>query len=134
MKKLKFWLSYLDGLWSVPLAFFAFWAAGILLGLFGGYGTGTYDLGFIQPLFLAGAVVIGATNMTIWGLYFTFRGLHRYLYGQKKDPKYPAPEKPRINYSKIDWLKLKEWQRYIVSFLVFFFFFFAILIVYLKLV
>jgi hypothetical protein len=128
LKKIKYWLQLADGIWSVPLAFCMFWFAGILLTSLFGYGTGTYDPGFIQPLFLASAVVIGATNMTVWGIYFTFRGLYRYLYGQKK------PDGNRVNYSKMDWIKLTVWQRYVIAFTVFFLFFFAILLVFLKLV
>lgn len=127
MKKLKFYLQHLDGVWSFPLAISIFWLFGLLLNSFGGYGVGTYDPGFIQPLFLAVGVVIGATNFAVWGLYFTFKGIYRYLYGQKK-------EGVRINYSKKDWTKITVWQRYVIAFGVFFFFFSAIILVYLKLV
>jgi hypothetical protein len=126
--RLKFFLQHVDGIWSVPVAFAAFWFAGILLTTLFGYGTGTYDPGFIQPLFLAAAVVIGATNISIWGLFFTFRGLYRYIFGQRET------DGTWKNYSKIDWLNLSTWQRYIVAFTVFFFFFASILLVFLKLV
>lgn len=131
MKKLKFYLQHIDGVWSVPLAFAAFWFAGIFLQFIGGYGAGTYDIGFIQPLFLAAAVVIGATNVAVMGLYFTFRGLYKYLYGEKKDFE---DGKKIINYSKIDWTKILPWQRYVIAFSVFFYFVFAVIIVYLNLV
>lgn len=132
MKKLKFWLQHIDGIWSVPFAFFIFWFVGLSLTALFGYGTGTYDPGFIQPLFLASAVVIGATNVSVWGLFFTFRGLYRYFYGEKKTKS--NGEKYIANYSKSDWLKLSVWQRYLVAFGVFFFFLSAILLVFLKLV
>lgn len=128
MKRIKFILSHIDGIWSVPLAFFIFWIAGLFISAIFGYGTGTYDPGFIQPLFLASAVVIGATNVTVWGLYFTFRGLYRYFYGQRDD------SGNLINYSKIDWKFLSKWQRFVIAFAVFFCFFFAIILVFLKLV
>lgn len=129
-KKLIFWLQHADGIWSVPLIIAFFWLAGNILQAVGGYGTGSYDLAFVQPLLLAIGIVVGATNAAIWGVFFTFRGLYRYMYGQRK---YDAPG-GRINYSKIDWLKLTVWQRYLVAFGCFFFFVAAILLVYLKLV
>jgi hypothetical protein len=128
MKKIKYWLQHMDGLWSVPLTFLAFWVLGLLLQAIGGYGVGTYDPAFIQPLFLAIAVVIGATNAAVWGINFTFRGIYRYFYGERKD------DGTRRNYSKEDWIKLNPWKRYIVSFGVFFYYVSAILAVYLKLV
>jgi hypothetical protein len=128
LKKVKFYLQLVDGIWSVPLAFFMFWLVGLFLTYVFGYTTGTYDPGFIQPLFLASAVVIGATNVAVFGMYFTFRGLYRYLYGQKDETgKY-------INYSKIDWLKLKAQHRYFVAFFVFLFFVILIILVYLQFV
>jgi hypothetical protein len=128
MKKIKYYLQHIDGIWSIPLAFSIFWVVGIILSSVFGYGTGTYDPGFIQPLFLAGAVVIGATNFAVAGLWFSFRGLYRYLYGQKDE------NGKRINYSKQNWVDLKAWQRFAIAFLVFFSFFFAVLLVFLKLV
>lgn len=127
-KKIKFWLHHIDGIWSVPLTFACFWFSGTFLQTVSGRGTGSYDPAFIQPLFLAMAIVIGATNGAVWGLFFTFRGLYRYLYGQKK------LDGSRINYSKKDWLKLTVWQRYLAAFGVFFYFVSATLLVYLKLV
>lgn len=126
-KKIKYYLQLADGVWSVPVALGVFWFAGILMQKYFGYGTGSYDPAFIQPLFLAIGIVIGATNASVWGLYFTFRGLYRYLYGQRKNER-------RVNYSKIDWLNLTVWQRYLVAFFVFLYFSSAIILVYLKLV
>lgn len=128
MKKIKFWLQHIDGIWSVPLSFLLFWITGLVLTSVLGYGTGTYDPGFIQPLFLATAIVIGATNVAVLGVYFTFRGIYRYLYGERKNEGY------WINYSKKDWLKLTVWQRMIMGFGVFFYYVSAVIVVYLKLV
>jgi hypothetical protein len=128
LKKLKFYLQHVDGIWSVPMVFLLFWFLGIALQYFGGVGVGTYDPGFIQPLFLAIVIVIGATNAAVGGLYFTFRGLYRYLYGQRD-------EKGNLrNYSKENWLKLTAWQRFIILFSVFFYYVSAVIIVYLHLV
>jgi hypothetical protein len=133
LKKLKFYLQHADGIWSVPMAFLLFWFAGIALQHFGGFGVGTYDPGFIQPLFLAIAIVTGATNAAIFLVYFNFRGLYRYLYGEKRERR-EGNGPLLINYSKIDWLKLKVWQRYLVAFGVFFYYVSAVIIVYLHLV
>lgn len=127
-KKIKWGLQHLDGIWSVPLAFFAFYFVGLFLTTTFGYGTGFYDPAFIQPLFLAGAVVVGATNIAVMGLYFTFRGLYRYLYGRKD------ADGKIVNDSKTDWKNLNVWQRFIIAFSSFFFFVVAIIIVYLNLV
>lgn len=127
MKKLFYYLQLIDGVWSVPLGFFLFYFSGIVLSVIFGYTTGFYDPAFIQPLFLAATVVIGATNIAVGGLYFTFRGLYRYLYGYRKDGK-------TISQSKEDWKNIKIWQRFIIAFGVFFCFLAATVVIYLKLV
>lgn len=128
MKKLKYFIQKWDGLWSVPLAFFIFYYAGVLLTTYFGYGTGSYDPGFLQPLFLAAVVVIGATNAGVLGLYFTVKGIHNYLYGQKGD------NGKIINFSKVDWKKIAPTHRVLISLAVLMYFITAILFVYLKLV
>lgn len=127
-KRFFYYLQLVDGVWSVPLMFLIFWLAGLVLQFFFGFGTGIYDPSFIQPLFLAGAVVIGATNIAVGGLYFTFRGMYRYIYGQKHETG------NLVNYSKRDWTKLTEWQRYLVVFCVFLYYVSATIVVYLKLI
>lgn len=133
LKKISYWIQHLDGIWSVPLAFTAFWLVGIFLQFLGSHGkdpggVGSYDLAFIQPLFLACGIVIGATNAAIWGLFFTFRGLYRYLYGKLDSTGHSK------NYSKENWSELTAWQRYLVAFFVYFYYATAIIVVYLKLV
>lgn len=128
MKKIKYYLKKWDAIWSLPLAFFAFYYSGILLQAFFGYGTGSYDPAFLQPLFLAAVVVIGATNAGILGLYFTLKGLHNYLYGQRGD------DGKLINFSKIDWKKIDPTHRLIITLAMMVYFITAILLVYLKLV
>lgn len=127
MKKFKYYIQLLDGIWSVPLVFFAFWFIGILIQSIFGYGTGSYDPAFIQPLLLATAVVIGATNAGVAGLYFTLRGLHRYIYGTKSQDKF-------INKSKTDWRHLAPLHRFCIALFVLFYFITLIVLVYLKLV
>lgn len=129
LKKIKWTLQHLDGIWSVPLAFFAFYFVGLGITSLFGYGTGFYDPAFIQPLFLAGAVVIGATNFGILGLYFTVRGLYRYFYGRRDEKTGKI-----VNDSKEDWVNIPAWLRYVFAFFSLFFFVVAIIVVYLKMV
>lgn len=126
-KRIKFFLQLRDGIWSVPLAFFIYVIVGLALGWFFGYGTGTYDPGFIHPIFLAIAVVFAAVNGASITLYFGMRGLHRYIWGQKENGKL-------INKSKEDFLQLQPWQRIVIGFISLLFFVFCTLLVYLKLV
>jgi hypothetical protein len=127
MKKLKFWLHHLDGLWSVPLAFAIFWIVGELFTAMFGFGTAVYDAAFFQPLFLSIAIVIGATNAAIGALYFNFRQIYKYLYGEKK-------EGTRVNYSIYDWKHLSGIQRTLITCFMFLFYVTIITIVFLKLV
>jgi hypothetical protein len=128
MKNLKWLLQQFDGIWSIPLSFIMFWFVGVILtGIFG-YSTGTYDLGFIQPLFLASAVVIGATNFALIGMWFTLRGLFRYLFGKK------MPTGDVVNQSKLDWKQLQPIHRFIMALFVLFFFISLIVLVYLEFV
>ena len=117
-----------DGIWSVPLAFLAFWFIGVVLQLIFGKTVGTYDESFIQPLFLSAAIVIGATNVAIAGMWFTFRGLFKYIYGYKDE------QGVFINPSKEDFKKLGPWQKISISLLVFLCFFSAVIVVYRMLV
>jgi hypothetical protein len=127
MKKVKFWLQHLDGLWSVPLAFLTFWIVGEVFTYLFGYGTAVYDAAFFQPLFLSIAIVIGATNAAIWALYFNFRQLYKYLYGEKKDGN-------RVNFSIIDWKNVGPINRLLITAGLFVFYVAMITIVFLKLV
>lgn len=128
LKKVRYNLHKFDGLWSVPLAFFAFWIIGLILTEVFGFAAGTYDPGFVQPLFLSTIIVIGATNFGVLGVYFTLRGFHRFLYGQRD------PNGGIINYSKLKWKVLQPWQMFVFSLGSLFYFITAILIVYLHLI
>ena len=125
--KTKRFLEKFDGIWSVPLAFLGFWFIGVVL-QFLDISSGSYDLAFVQPLFLATGVIIGAVNVSILGMYFTFRGLYRYIYGYTDD------EGNIINQSKEDFKGLTPWQKFIISFLPFYFLVALIVIVYTKLI
>jgi hypothetical protein len=128
MKKLKFWLHHLDGLWSVPLAFLMFWLVGELFTHLFGFGTAVYDAAFFQPLFLSIAIVIGATNAAIWALFFNFKTLYRYFIGDKNK------DGSRVNFSKIDWTRIAPLHRLLISGFMFCFYVIMVVIVFLKLV
>lgn len=132
MKKEKFTIKYFfalfDGVWSVPLAFVAFWLVGLILTAVFDFAAGTYDIGFVQPLFLAAGIVIGASNISVAGMYFTFRGLFRFFYG------YTDRSGLIINESKNLWKDLSPSFRFGIAFTVFFSFFWGVILVYLALV
>ena len=106
MKRLLYYLQLFDGLWSVPLGFLLFFFVGFLLSAVFGMAVGSYDLAFIQPLFLAGTVVVGATNMAVLGLFFTFRHIFRYLYDSRNNP----INSFSYNFSKEDFNSLTKIQ------------------------
>lgn len=128
MKKLKYFLQHIDGIWSLPLAILLFWVVGLVLSSVFGFGTGTYDPGLYQAFFFSCGIVIGATNVTVWGLYFNFRHLYRYIYGEKDE------NGKWINYSKNKWKSLTPWQQFVIALSVFFAFFISIIVVFLSLV
>jgi len=127
MKRIKFLLQLIDGLWSVPLGFFIFFGSGLFLSSVFGMAVGQYDMAFIQPLFLAGTIVVGATNIAVLGLYFTFRTIFYYLYGRVEN-------KVIINISKSDFETLKPIQKICISLFLFLFFVVSVIVVYLNLV
>lgn len=116
---MKNFLDKFDGLWALPIAFALFVFAGYTLQELGGLGVGSYDIAFIQPLFLATAVVIGITNAAVWGLYFTFRDMHRWLYGSS---------------GRSEFRIMDKYFKTIISLSVFFLFFFAIILIFNSLV
>jgi hypothetical protein len=116
---MKKFLKKFDGLWALPLAFAVFVLAGYVLQSIGGFGTGSYDIAFIQPLFLATAIVIGATNAVVWGLWFTFRDFHKQIYSRT---------------GRTEFSKLNDKFKTVVALTVFFLLFFSIIFVFTKLV
>ena len=125
-KKLYYRLQLFDGLWSLPLSIIGFWIVGMLLTALFGYSVGTYDVGFIQPLFLAIAVLIGAANAALGFLYFFARGIFKWFYGRKDGAG------KRIVDSVVDWQNLRPHQRFHIFFFVLFFMIGLIVIVYLS--
>jgi hypothetical protein len=128
MKKIKHFLEQYDGLWSFPAAVFAFWLVGYVFPMMFGLATGVYDMAFIQPLFLALAVVVFAVNASVVGLYFTFRGIFKFLYGYRND------DGKIINYSKKLWRNLPLPWQFGFAFFLFAFKAVLVIVVYLHLI
>jgi hypothetical protein len=123
-KKIKYWLQHHDAIWSGPLAFASFFLIGYFLSEVLNLNVGTYDLGFIQPLFLAATVVIIATNIAMIGIRFTFYTLYKWAYGKRLE------DGSIKNYSKIDWRILTSIQRFVCFGLVFVYFTSSIIFIY----
>jgi len=127
-KKLKYYFQMVDGIWSVPLLFFLFWITGVFLQTVFGYTVATYDLSFIQPLFLAIAVTLGATNGTIFILRFNFKGIYNWFYGYKD--KQGVYQRPAVE----SWKEVLPWQKFSIFLFVSSFYVVAIIAVYKMLV
>lgn len=121
-RKLWVWMQMYDFVWSVPVTFFMFWFVGYLLNNIFGLAIGTYDLAFIQPLFLAVSVSIGIIAAAMFGLRFNFKGFYDWIY--TKDS-YGAHHQ---------FSRLLAWQQFVIVFIVFFSFVALIAKIYLTLV
>lgn len=126
-KKIWFFVQLRDGFWSVPLFFFLYYEVGVIMFYWFGGSKGFYDPSFIQPIFLAGAVVIAAMAIFQFILYFYFRSVHRWIWGRHR-----KEEQIIVNYSKDDFKNLTSWQRTLVTSALLVFLVSAILAVYLK--
>ena|SRR5438128_1821006 len=127
LSKFLFFLQLRDGFWSIPITFALYYFTGVLLAWMFGYTSGFYDPSFIQPLFLAGCVVIGGVNVSHFIVYFNFRSIQRYVYGKHK----PA-EGIVKNLSKEDFNSLIPWVRVVIALFVYLFFTFLVVAVYIK--
>ena len=105
------WLEVYDWAWSLPLFGLLYWGVGFVLGGVLGMAVGTFDLSFIQPLFLAIAVVIGGAMAFIYCLRYVFNKiLYKYLYDCKG--------KEDICFEN-DFINLQAWQRVCLLLLLF---------------
>lgn len=83
INKIWNWMQRYDSLWSMPLAAFMYWGAGFFFGNILGLTVGSFDLSFIQPLFLAALVTIGCSTVALYGLRFQWKALYRFIYSSK---------------------------------------------------
>lgn len=115
-------LEVWDWIWSIPLFIGLYWG----FGRFFSYmemSVGTFDLSFVQPLFLAVVVVIGASTASIYVLRFHFKTLYRYFYSKRRD----------TGLSSVEDLKtLLPWQRILLSLVVYGLYFLAVVQVFLT--
>lgn len=111
---LKYWLQVIDSVWQVPFSI------GIMIGMIilfiriFGPGVDVYQPTTILAVFLSWAILALILNFARFLLYFTLRGIHKYIFKQGQ-----------VN---TDWTNLSSWQRIVISFSVFFFFILAALI------
>ena len=125
--KIKFFIQLRDWVWSVPIFTIGFFIFGKLVHWAFGYEWGFYDPAFIQPAVGAIGVVLIALNGAVFIVYFYFRTLHRYWFGQHK-----PDEKIVVNYSIDDFKSLQGWQRVLLLALIVCFFVYVIVRVYLA--
>lgn len=124
LKKLGRFLEIYDWVWSIPLSIFVYWGFGFFFGAVMGMSVGTFDLSFVQPLFLAVTVVTGASVASIYILRFHWKALYRFIYSSKlTDPNLSSVASFRM---------LQPWQKILVTSLFYFIFFVAVVAVYLR--
>ena len=121
--KASHFLERYDWLWSLPLSVFAYWFFPILFGGWLGMSIGSFDLSFIQPLFLAVTVVIGASTASIYVLRYHFKDIYRFIYSSKTDDEDLS--------SVASFRNLQPWQKFLVTGSLYFGYFAAVVIVYL---
>jgi hypothetical protein len=128
-QRVLYYLQLRDGIWSLPLSFFLFWFIGLLLTWIFGNTIGVYDPSFIQPLFLAVLVAIGASNGSQFIMFFNYRTAHRYMFG-----KYEKQSKSIVNYFTKEFINLNPWQRILLSLFFYLFWVSVIILVFIKLI
>lgn len=80
-KKVIRYLQIFDGIWSIPLAFLAFFLAGRL-----GYeyfGDALISTEYVQLVAMAIFILIIGNFVVYLGINFNFRKLQRYIYGEQ---------------------------------------------------
>jgi hypothetical protein len=113
LKKIGYFLSQWDGLWSLPIAILVF----VTAALFGQQLFGVWfvpmPLDDLHAALEAAIIVIAANTVTQLGLWFNFRSLYRYY----------------LTESKTEFKQLPSWQKISLLLFIYVFFFVAFLIV-----
>ena len=104
IKSIKYRLQLFDGLWSVPLAFFAFMYAGYLSATY--FGDPLISIQYLQQVLMAAMILIIANFVVFLGINFNFRTLQKDFYS--KELKHSAK------------LALSTWQKIKLYLLVYF--------------
>jgi hypothetical protein len=87
-------------LWAIPFAVVGFFLSFYFLRWVDPY-AGTFDVGYLQALFLTSLFIVAANALVFLGVKFNFR----YLWDHYKDENFD-----------IDWKKLTPWRRFILFF------------------
>ena len=81
MKKILYYLQKYDGVWSIPVAFLAFFLAGKYSYEY--FGDALISTEYLQHVFLASLILIFANFVVFLGINFNFRSLQRYFYSEE---------------------------------------------------
>lgn len=95
IKSLKYRLQLFDGLWSIPLAFFAFMVFGYLSAKY--FGDPLISVEYLQQVLMAAMILVFANFVVFLGINFNFRKLQKDFYS--KELKYYAG------------MELNSWQK-----------------------
>jgi len=85
-----------DGIWTIPLAFFAFLLAGSYSAEY--FGDGLISTEYIQQVLLAALIMVIGNFVVFLGGFFNFRGLQNYFYSKHA--------KQEIEYSSTPWQRI----------------------------
>lgn len=95
IKSLRYRLQLFDGLWSIPLAFFAFMMFGYLSARY--FGDPLISIEYLQQVLMAAMILVFANFVVFLGINFNFRQLQKDFYS--KELKYYAG------------MELNSWQK-----------------------
>jgi hypothetical protein len=110
IKKLLYNIQKYDGVWSIPLAFLAFFFAGKYSYEY--FGDALISTEYLQHVFLAALILIFANFVVFLGINFNFRSLQRYFYSREI--------KEDIKRNLTTWQRIKLYLFVYFSFLFFF--------------
>jgi hypothetical protein len=114
--RLKRHLQLWDGIWSILVGALIFFVVGSLIQVVFTNpadpqgAPGFYDPSFIQAAAYASFIQVCVNTAVLLGMYFNFRGVWRYLYGNKDREGHSVE-----NQSKSDFKTLKAWQKIVLS-------------------
>ena len=117
-------LERYDWLWSIPLSVFLYWFVGFFFGSALGLAVGNFDLSFIQPLFLAVTVAIGASTCAIYAFRFHWKALYKFVYSSRTADETLS--------SVAAFRSLPAWQKIATVLFLFSLYFGAVVVVYLA--
>lgn len=77
---MKYRLQLFDGLWSIPLAFFAFMVFGYLSAKY--FGDPLISVEYLQQVLMAAMILVFANFVVFLGINFNFRKLQKDFYSK----------------------------------------------------